>query len=397
MSLLSFIVYSRNSEIQLRISEELESTELAEVWAVLATASDLEAALRTQRIDGVYLDVAADPEPIFKLIESLPAPRPALVLGGPADRPEILIRGMRLGAHEFFVDHKIDGQLQPVLEGIRERGVSPLGRDERPHLIFAVIGAKGGVGTTMVASELATRLQALGERTAIVDLNFRMGDVAMHFDLTPDYSLADMARKGEALDVSSLRTIALRHASGVSVIAAPPNVEDASAISPSQVERCLELVRGEFDRVILDVSDPWEEVSLRALGMADRILIVTTIDVPSLSHTKRHVELLEQLGAGRDQIRLIVNRTSTGDYLDIREVESFLERAPDAVIPEDVATSTQSVNEGRLVRDVARNSKLDRAFTTLADQTYSWCDLEAPLTRPPKGLTDRLRELVLRR
>jgi pilus assembly protein CpaE len=183
----------------------------------------------------------------------------------------------------------------------------------------------------------------------------------------------------------------------VSVIASPPNVEDASAISASQVERCLELVRGEFDRVILDVSDPWEEVSLRALGMADRILVVTTIDVPSLSHTKRHVELLEQLGAGRDQIRVIVNRTSTGDYLDIREVENFLERPPDAVIPEDVATSTQSVNEGRLVRDVAPNSKLDRAFSNLAEQTYPWCELQAPVTRPQKGLTERLRELVLRR
>ena len=396
MSLLSFIVYSKRAETQLRISEELEATELAEIWAVLATPADLEAALQTQRIDGVYLDVASDPEPIFNIVENLPAPRPALVMGGPANNPEILIRGMRLGAHEFFVDHVINGQLRGVLEGIQERGVL-LGRDERPHLIFAVIGAKGGVGTTLVASELATSLQRMGERTAIVDLNFRMGDVAMHFDLTPDFSLADMARKGDAVDASSLRAIALRHGSGVSVIASPPNVEDATVISPSQVERCLELVRGEYDRVILDVSNPWDEVSLRALGMADRIMIVTTIDVPSLSHTKRHVELLEQLGAGRDQIRLIVNRQSSSDYLDVREVENFLDRAPDAVIPEDVNTSTQSINEGKLVREVARNSKLDRAFVTLAEQTYGWCELSAPVTQRPKGLGDKLRELVLRR
>lgn len=395
MSRLSFIVYSQDAEIQVRVSEALEATEHAEIWAVLATPADLEGALRTQRIDGVYLDVGHDPEAVLKIIENLPEPKPAILLGGSPDDPRILIRAMRLGAQEFFVDHKLDSQLTTLLAGIRAKAPLPP-KTERPHLVFAVVGAKGGVGTTLVSCELAACLQRMGERTAVVDLNLQLGDVAMYFDLTPDYSIADIAKKGDALDAASLRTTMARHPSGVTVIAAPQQIDDVALVTPSHVERSLELMRTEFDRILLDVSRPWDQVSLRALGLADRILLVTTVDVPSLSHTKRHMELLERLGANREQLRLIVNRSTSSAHLGQREIEDFLGRVPDATIPNDYAVTARAVDEGKLIRDVARGAELDRAFVTLAELTYQWCDLEAPERDRGPGLAERIRGLLRR-
>ena len=76
-----------------------------------------------------------------------------------------------------------------------------------PARVVAVMGAKGGVGSTVVACQLAASLRARGARTALVDLNLPLGDVALYFDVQPTYTLANIARESDRLDATYLRTL----------------------------------------------------------------------------------------------------------------------------------------------------------------------------------------------
>jgi pilus assembly protein CpaE len=395
MERLAFILYSPQAEIRKLVSKGLDDTGLVDVVGDFRSIDDFEEALRIRRLDGVYVDVGTDPSAVLDVLEDLREPRPMILLGGPMQDSEVLLRGVRLGIQEFFVDHQLSDRIVPLLERIRSHSLPGSGQPASCR-VLTVIGAKGGVGTTLVACELAANLQRLGERVGVIDLNLHLGDVAMHFDLTPDFSLVDMAKKGAGLDVTFIRTIGASHSTGVSVIASPPHLEDVGMIAPADVERVIEMMRSEFTRLVLDISRPWSDVSVRAISNSDQILIVTTLDVPSLSHTRQHLELLERLGFPEEQIRLVVNRHDSQDALGRREVKEFLGRPPDALIPNDEIVAQRSVNQGKLVREVARDSKVDQAFMSLADRSYEWFELESP-RKKGRGLAGRLRGLVLRR
>jgi pilus assembly protein CpaE len=393
---LTFITYSEDPGRQQLIAEQLEGSDRVEIVGEFSTFHEFKEAVRTQRPDGAYLDVGTDPARCAELVHGMPEPGPALLMGGSREDAQILREAMRLGALDYYLNHDMNGQLDAAFNRIES--LSPQRpKREGPQPVLAVVGAKGGVGTTLVACELAASLQRLGERTAVLDLNLHLGDVAMYFDLMPDYSIADVAKKGEQLDPNFMRTIAARHSTGVNVVAAPPLLEEVGLIGPTHVGSAIDLLRREFDRVILDISRPWDEVSLRGLDAADAIMIVTTAEVPSLSHTRHHLELFEQLGVDHEQVRLVLNRYKAGSTLGPREIQAFLGRGPDLTIPEDTLATSMSTNEGRVLHAVAQDTKIDRSFRQLAELSYQWCDLELPRWAASPTLANRVLRYILRR
>ncbi len=223
----------------------------------------------------------------------------------------------------------------------------------------------------------------------MVDLNLPLGDVALHFDLQPHYTLASIAGEAERLDATALRTVLRVHDTGVSVLAAPRLVEEAELVRGPLVERALELLREEFDWVILDVSRSWSEASVRALDLADQVLLVTLLDVPTLNHARAHLDLLRRLGHPDEKLRLVANRYSKSDAVTEQDFAGFLGRAPDACLPNDYRTTVASVNEGRPVGEVAPKAPLSRAYLALAEKVYFWCGVELP-GKPRRGLFGRL-------
>jgi pilus assembly protein CpaE len=144
----------------------------------------------------------------------------------------------------------------------------------------------------------------------------------------------------------------------------------------------LELLRNDFDWVILDVSRTWSEPTMRALDLADQILLVTLMDVSTLHHTRQHIDLLERLGHAGRRLRLVANRHSSTDAVTDRDVAAFLDREPDFRIPNDYPTTVASVNRGRSISDVAPRSSLARAYSDLTDVLHDWCEVDVPAVRP---------------
>jgi pilus assembly protein CpaE len=319
----------------------------------------------------------------------MPALPPLTLVSGPHTDSQLILRAMHLGVRHFFPAALEGDDFQSVLRRlIRSNTVVESKHEGR---VVAVMGTKGGVGATVLACQLAASLQELGGRVAIVDLNYPLGDVALHFDEDPTYTLADLAREGKSLDVTYLRTILKGHSSGVQILASPSEMEDAESIRSSHVERVLPILRAEFDWVIIDASRSWDEACVRTLDLADQIVLVTLFDVPTLNHARQHMRVLEGLGHGDARVRMVANRYSKKDAVTIGDFSQVLGKEPDALIPNDYLTTVESVNQGKPIGQVSPNSPIHKAYQRLALDVYSWCDIEPPQSKSSRTLGGRVR------
>jgi pilus assembly protein CpaE len=392
MSQLSCAVFSATDELE----SELAQVGHLEVVARTSELGALREVVRRSQPAVLFVDLGEEPDATLDELEQLPAPRPLLVVSGPEDDSQVILRAMRLGAREFFAPEPAADLLSEAVERLLlDHGTPEPAPAEAP--VVAVMGAKGGVGATFVACQLAAELERLGGQTVLTDVNLRLGDVSLYCDLQPHYTLSDLAAERVDFDSAYLRTILAPHRSGVQVLAAPKQAEDAEFIRPGHLERAVNLFRKDFDWVVLDVSRTWDEINVRALDLADQILLVTSTDVPTLNHARQHLDLLQRLGHSAEKIRLVVNRYSKLGPISSKDVGEFLGRTPDAWIPNDYRVTLTCVNEGKSLWEVAPRSGLSSAYRVLAEQTHRWCNVELTGVKPNGGIRGYILERLMRR
>jgi pilus assembly protein CpaE len=259
------------------------------------------------------------------------------------------------------------------------------------------MGTKGGVGSTFVACQLAASLQRMSGATAVVDLNCPLGDVALHLDLQPRYTLASVLGERADFDTSYLHSVLEQHGSGLKVLAAPERVEESQLVSGPVVERALSMLRDDLRWVVVDVARSWDEASVRALDLADEIVLVTTLDVASLEHTRKHVELLQRIGCTEDKIHLVANRQTKADSVTAKDFERFLGRAYEFALPNDYKHSIEALNAGQTLAEVCPGAPLAVAFETLARAAHEWCGVNNSETNDAATMSSRIRQIFRRK
>lgn len=401
MSNPSCIFYAATNGGLRRHALRLEAEGTIELGHVTAEPSELIAAVGADTPDLVIADLGDDAERVLDMLDKLPTPRPRLIVIGPKDQSGTILRAMRMGVRDYLdADPSEDDLRSAVLRvgaELAPRGAAAERARAHPARVVAVMGAKGGVGATVVACQLAASLRARGSRTALVDLNLPLGDAALYFDVQPAYTLANIARESDRLDATYLRTLLSGRPNGVQILASPVHAEEAELVRGAHVERALHLLRGDFDWVVLDLSRTWSEPTVRALDLADLILLVTLMDVPTLHHTRKHIDLLERLGHSGARIRLIANRHSSVDAVTDKDVAEFLERKPDYQIPNDFPTTLAAVNRGVSVAEVAPRSALARAYNELTQALHGWFGAQMPgAAEPSSGALARVRGMFRR-
>jgi pilus assembly protein CpaE len=391
---LSFVVFAEQEEVGSELRRRLEATGHADALEQVSDPGALVETVRRQSPDGLFADLGPAPHLVLDLLESIPAPRPLLLVSGPQDDSQVILRALKQGAREFLSDGFKEGELRETIQRLLlER--APSARSKPAARLLVVMGAKGGVGATFIATQLAASLQDRGGRTVVVDLNYPLGDVAVQLDLQPRHTLANLALNGTAPDAVYLRSVLERHPSGVEVLAGPARMEDAELVKGIHVEQALGVLREMYDWVIVDASRSWNEPSVRALDLADQILVVTFLDVPTLNHAKQHLDLLERLEHPESKIRIVVNRHSKTDAVTERDFVEFVGREPDIGIPNHYATAASCMNQGRMVSEIAPRSALHKAFAELALSTERWCGIETG--DEVQSLPGRLFHKVFRR
>jgi len=390
---LSFVIFSEQEEAGDFFKGVFEKSGHASVLEVVHDESLLIKTIKETSPDAVLLDLGHAPHQILDLVDKFSAPIPHLVMCGPEDQSDVVLRSLKQGAREFFGSGLDEVQIFEALDRLAQQSATvDQGHGDAP--LLAVMGAKGGVGATVVACQLATSLHGPGQKTVIVDLNFPIGDVALNFDVQPTYSLGDIPRASEKIDATLVKSLIHQHESGLAILAAPSRMEDVELVTPAHVEAVLAVLRREYDWVVIDVSRNCSAVSVRALDLANEVLLVTLQDVPTLNHTRAHRDLLLRLGHSAHKIHTIINRHAKSDSVTDEDLMSFLGTEAEQVLPNDYRTTVTCVNEGRSVAEVAPKSELKAAFDSLATQVRIWTGKQkAAVGDSKRGLGGRIRHL----
>jgi pilus assembly protein CpaE len=306
----------------------------------------------------VSLGAAASAEPL-QLVRELGAEGIPVIAVGARKEPELILAALRAGAREFLVEAEVD-RLERAVHGFLQSSGLRLGS------ITAVFPAKGGVGATTLAVNLAGALSRRGHRVCLADLDLELGDVLSFLDLKGTYSLADLGANSKRLDRDLLDSSVPRHASGVWVLSQCEKVGEGDPLDAGSVAGVLRFLRPLYQHVVVDGLRDFGDVSLAGLDLADRILLVTTQEVPAIRSTQRCAEIFRKLGYDRKQVKLVVNRWHKASPITRQVIEETVGMPVAATIGNDFHSVSRAVNAGALVLDEAPRSPVARDVETLA-------------------------------
>jgi pilus assembly protein CpaE len=209
--------------------------------------------------------------------------------------------------------------------------------------IITVFSAKGGSGKTTLATNLAATLADRGRRNVcILDLDLTFGDVAITMQLFPARTLADAVPLNGAIDSSAVAAMLTHHSAGLSAIVAPTEPSAAETIHATLITHLLDVLRTDFDYIVIDTPATFDDEVLAALDVSDLIALIVTPDVPALKTLKITLETLIELSYHRDKFRLILNRSDAKVGISHTEVEKTAQLPISALIPSsrDVPATT---------------------------------------------------------
>jgi len=321
--------------------------------------------------DVVLIDLTRELEPCFEFAAHLRRLRPSVCLVGysPVQNPSpgLLIQAMRSGMQEFL-SHPIEtGWLREILQRhIQQRG--PEVKSESAEKAIAVLGAKGGVGTTTVAVNLAVQLAAIGgKRSVLLDLARPLGLVSLLLDLQPRFSVRAAIENLERLDSYLLAGLLTRHKSGLEVLGGVTDPDEWQHVPVATLPRVVNVAQNCCDFLVMDMGSVYTSEWKPVLELAKTVLVVTQADVPGLWTLERHLSALSSFGLDPARIQILVNRFHRQDEEALKAFEKKAKRAIFARIPNDFRRVSMAVNLGApLAWD--HNDPLVSKFRQMASQ-----------------------------
>jgi len=319
----------------------------------------------------IVLGPGVDLEAAAALADTLRVTRPSIsvILIRRRVDTSVLAEALRSGMREVVDERDLTGlgaavtRAQQVWQALNGAQVATDGVRGRQVTVFS---PKGGVGKTTLAVNLAVALSENGaKRVVLVDLDLAFGDVAITLQLFPARTIADTVHLESGLDFNVLEPLLTDYRGQLSALVAPVQPDAKDNIPASLVGRILNLLKQHFDFVVVDTSPSFDEYALQAFDETDEMLLVTTLDVPTLKNVKVAVETLDLLNFPKPRRHLVLNRADDKVGLTPDKVESTLGMSISQAIP----TSSQvahATNSGEPILSAQPRHPVSQAITKLA-------------------------------
>lgn len=236
--------------------------------------------------------------------------------------------------------------------------------------MMAVVGGSGGSGVTTAITHLGVALhEAMHDaRVCIVDLDVQFGDVAAFLGQRPSLTVGDLLEAGDRLDSEYLRGAAKDSGKGVWFISAPGAIEPLESVDIDQLLKVLELVRREFDVVLLDLPANWTNWTLSAALACERIVLLTQQTIPSLRQARRMIDMFGSVGVARGGVQVVVNRAEKKLFqaIGVGEVAKALDHDVLATLAADPQAIEVAQDQGDLAWEISRRCRYGADIRALA-------------------------------
>lgn len=243
-------------------------------------------------------------------------------------------------------------------------GAAKIGRS------LAFVGARGGVGSSTVAQNVAASTARIyGSEVILADLDLSFGSAGLGFNLDRGQGIAEALQDASRLDDGLFERLLSRCGDQLSVLTAPASLETCHDLAEGAFERVLDLARSNVPFVALDIPHVWTSWVKKTLLAADEIVITAAPDLISLRNAKNLIAVLQKARPNDPPARLVLNQVGVPRRSEIKPAQfaRALDREPVACIAFEPSTFSAAANNGRMVVDVAARSAAARHFERIAE------------------------------
>lgn len=253
--------------------------------------------------------------------------------------------------------------VRAVAELFHAPGADPVGRT------IAVVGAKGGVGSSTIAHNLAwTTARQLALSTVVVDLDIAFGTAGLDFNQDPPQGIAEAVFAPERLDANLVDRLLSKCSDNLSLLAAPAMLDRTTDLTETSIDGLLEILRTSVPCIVLDVPHLWTAWIRRTLIGADQIVIVAAPELASLRNTKNLFDNLRQARPNDRQPKIVLNQVGMPKRPEIAvgEFAKALGTEVTSMLPFDAQLFGTAANNGQMIAEVQATGKITETFAELA-------------------------------
>ena len=315
----------------------------------------------------IVLETVSDPAALIHHLEALSEtcdPGTKVVVIGHVNDVQLYRDLIRRGVSEYLIAPL--GTLD-VLRTLSELYASPgagnIGR------VIAVMGTKGGVGSSTVSHNLAWAIaRNLDASTVIVDLDIAFGTAGLDFNQDPPQGIAEAVFAPERLDANMLDRLLSRCSDNLALLAAPAMLDRTLDLSEDAFDQLLDLLRASVPCVVLDVPHVWSGWVKRALISSDEIVVVAGPELASLRNAKNLIDLARANRPNDSGARLVLNQVGMPKRPEIGAAEFSKALNVDvlASIPFDAQLFGTAANNGQMIAEVQPSGKIAETFVSIA-------------------------------
>jgi len=360
-----FSLDTKNSAALLAMLQQTGLVQPAAQWDLMAGDGPTS---RAAVPDVVLVEIGRDPKTPLDFAARLNRLNPAsciIACSAYAEpSPDLLMQAMRSGVREFLSQPIDPMVVREMLERlVKQRGIP---HSETEKLIL-VAGAKGGVGTTTVAVNLALQLaRSAGKRVVLFDLGRPLGHAALLLDVETRFSFRAAVESLDRLDSHLFSGLLASHKSGVQVLPGASNADEWDRISPASLARVVNVAQSSFDYVVADIGSQCNSEWAPVLRLARQIILMTETNVPSLWSLERQVTMLRSLGVDSARLRIVVNRWHRPDEEPLQAFEKRVKLQIHERLPNDFRGVSRAVNSGAELSK-GQNDQLVQKFRSMAE------------------------------
>ncbi len=239
---------------------------------------------------------------------------------------------------------------------------------ERPHLALAVIGARGGVGASTLATSLAWLFGAKWSRsTALLDLDVHFGTGALCLDLEPGRGLTDAIENPSRIDGLFIERAMVRASENLSILSAEAPIHQPMMTDGGAYYQLQEEMRATFEATVVDLPRAMVIAHPHLVSDLQAVVVVSELTLAGARDTIRILSWLKS-NAPQSTVLLVINRSGANGSHELtqKDFESSVERKVDFVIPADQKTASQAAKLGKTVAEMAKSTKVGSVMTDLA-------------------------------
>ena len=360
-------VLSPSSHLREVLREQVSQTGVASVVLELDQycSGRADFSLRMENTPDIFLIDMQDPRRAMESIQLLHLllPETWILVSAESEDSNLIIEAMRSGAREFLPQPvESRGLIQAIqrylVEKKKEGGTETLGE------IFCVTAAKGGSGATSLAVNLAVSLaEASPKGVGLIDLKEPLGDLGIHMNVKPQFTILDTLASASRLD-SVLLDSYMSDSYGISVLPGSKDFRSTPPRDSDALAKILKVARRTYAHVLVDLPVPTGEREMRLVGeMADVLIFVLTPELPAIWRTKRFLEAFAPW-SDPERLRLVLNCSQSTDEIRRVDIEEVLNFPVFWELPYSNA-AVQAINSGKPLVSI-NHSKLSHEYRGLA-------------------------------